>query len=80
MISNNEQRCQVKTSFMQITTFKDSKTHFMLFTELNSTMTETAKKSKWLKIWHELKKWYKRIDQEYGHVSTTFLQQCKPNS
>ena len=80
MISNNEQRCLVKTSFMQITTFKDSKTNFMLFTELNSTMTETEKKSKWSKIWHELKKWYKRIDQEYGHVSTTFLQQCKPNS
>ena len=31
---------------MQITTFKDSKTNFMLFTELNSTMTETEKKSK----------------------------------
>ena len=50
MISNNEQRCLVKTSFMQITTFKDSKTNFMLFTELNSTMTETEKKSKWWKI------------------------------
>ena len=50
MISNNEQRCPVKTSFMQITTFKDSKTNFMLFTELNSTMTETEKKSKWWKI------------------------------
>ena len=31
---------------MQITTFKDSKTNFMLFTELNSTMTETEKKIK----------------------------------
>ena len=50
MISNNEQRCPVKTSFMQITTFKDSKTNFMLFTDLNSTMTETEKKSKWWKI------------------------------
>ena len=43
-------------------------------------MTETEKKSKWWKIWHELKKWYKCIDQEYGHVSTIFLQQSKPNS
>ena len=50
MISNNEQMCLVKTSFMQITTFQDSKTNFMLFTELNSTMTETEKKSKWWKI------------------------------
>ena len=50
MISNSEQRCPVKTSFMQITTFKASKTNFMLFTELNSTMTETVKKSKWWKI------------------------------
>ena len=50
MISNNEQRCPVKTSFMQITTFKVSKTNFMLFTELNSTMTETEKKLKGWKI------------------------------
>ena len=35
---------------MQITTFKDSKTNFMLFTELNSTMTETEKESKWWKL------------------------------
>ena len=50
MISNNEQRCPVKTSFMQITTSKASKTNFMLFTKLNSTMTETENKSKWWKI------------------------------
>ena len=31
---------------MQITTFKVSKTNFMLFTELNSTMTEKEKKIK----------------------------------
>ena len=48
MISNNEQKCPVKTSFMQITTFKASKTNFMLFTELYSTMIETGKKSNFL--------------------------------
>ena len=43
MISNNEQRCPVKTSFMQITTFKDSKTNFMLFTELIVLKSESKK-------------------------------------
>ena len=55
MISMNEQSCSLKTSFMEITTFKVSKTNFMLFTKVNRSMAATQKKSKWRKIQHELK-------------------------
>ena len=49
MISMKEQG-SVKTSFMEISTFKVSKTNFMLFTKVNSAMAATQKKSKWQKI------------------------------